>query len=232
MGELHLLLASRSPRRRELLGLLGFPFEVMVPNVPERPEASESLLDLVTRLSRSKAHQAANECGSRTGNRGELVLACDTVVISQGGILGKPSGAAEAKEMLRALRGRVHHVYTAFTLVRSADGPSATGLVETKVGMRDYTDEEIAAYVASGDPLDKAGAYGIQDAAFRPAACWDGCYANVVGLPLCHLARCLEARGHTPPANVPAACQAYFGQQCTVYERVLAGPCPVGETGS
>ena len=227
MDELRLLLASQSPRRRELLGLLGLPFDVAHPRVVEHPDPSETPIELVTRLSRMKARQVAAECArSASGSGRTVIVACDTIVLLDGRVLGKPSGAEEARDTLRLLRSRPHTVYTAFTLVDAAEGDSSTAVAGTTVVMRDYTDEEIASYVASGDALDKAGAYAIQHPSFRPVARWDGCYANVVGLPLCHLARCLETRGHSLDGDLPAACQAHFGQRCEVYAGVLAEqPC-------
>jgi septum formation protein len=223
MGELRLVLASRSPRRRELVGLLGFPSEVVAPQVAESIEPFEKPMQAARRLSRRKACSVAGNLARRASEGRSIVLACDTFVLLDGRILGKPADAAGAREMLRALRCRSHTVYTAFTLLEPGGGHCSQGVAATTVVMRDYTDEEIAAYVASGDPLDKAGAYAVQHPTFRPGARLEGCYANVVGLPLCHVARCLEAWGHVVPADLPAACQAHFGQGCQVHGEVLAG---------
>jgi MAF protein len=126
--------------------------------------------------------------------------------------------------MLRRLRGRSHSVYSAVTLLETTTGRTMADVAETRVTMRAYTDAEIAAYVASGDPLDKAGAYAIQHAGFHPVAELQGCYANVMGLPLCHLIRCLRAWDVVPPLceiSVPAACQDYTGQRCPVHGIIL-----------
>ncbi|HDQ73589.1 MAG TPA: septum formation protein Maf [Chloroflexi bacterium] len=210
-----LLLASQSPRRRELLTLLGLPFDLTIADIEETPGNGARPAALAARLSREKA-QAVD------GDADPIIVACDTVVALDDEILGKPRDAAEAAEMLRRLRDCVHHaVYSAITLRDGRSGRLVTDVAETQIAMRPYTDEELAAYVASGDPLDKAGAYAIQHPGFHPVAVWDGCYANVVGLPLCHLARALQAWGVPVTRNVPAACQAHTGQVCAVYGEIL-----------
>jgi septum formation protein len=237
-----LLLASQSPRRRELLALLGLPFRVTAPNVPEVPQPNEPPAGLVVRLSRAKARAAARRPGlgpvrERRGhwpcvhpyreprflstNLQILIIACDTVVALDGELLGKPGDAGEAEAMLCRLRGRSHPVYSAITLLESSTGRTLTDMAETRVTMRVYTDAEIAAYVASGDSLDKAGAYAIQHPGFHPVAALRGCYANVMGLPLCHLTRCLRAWEIEPQQDVPAACQAHTGRACAVYPDIL-----------
>jgi septum formation protein len=153
----------------------------------------------------------------------DVIVACDTVVALDGEVLGKPCDASEAIDMLRRLRGRSHTVYSGVTLLEFATGRTSTDVAETRLVMRTYTDAEMGTYVASGDPLDKAGAYAIQHPGFHPVARYQGCYANVVGLPLCHLTRCLRAFRIEPLHDVPAACQAYTGQICPVYATVLAG---------
>ena len=216
MSRLRLLLASQSPRRRELLALLGLPFEVTRANVAEEPLAHESPAALVFRLSQAKARAICAEPGP-----GVLVIACDTVVALDGEVLGKPHDAGEAIAMLRRLRGRSHAVYSAVTLLEPATGRSVTDVAETRVVMRTYTEADVTSYVASGDPLDKAGAYAIQHPGFHPVARLQGCYTNVVGLPLCHLTRQLRTLGIEPPHDVPTACQAHSGRDCPVYPAIL-----------
>jgi len=216
MGIPHLLLASQSPRRRELLALLELPFEVQVAQVAEIPQAGEPPHGLVVRLSRDKAR--AVDARPNT-----IAIACDTVVALDGELLGKPRDAAGATTMLARLRGRSHAVYSGITVLETASGRALTDVVEAQVLMRAYSDAEITAYVASGDPLDKAGAYAIQHAEFHPVAELLGCYANVMGLPLCHLTRSLRAWGIEPVGDVPAACQARTGCQCTLYATILGG---------
>lgn len=220
MSEHDLILASGSPRRRELLKLLGLPFAITVSDVPETPRVGEGPAQLVTRLSRAKARDI-----ELNGHRRALVIACDTTVAvgdapSYVEIVGKPRDSEEARDILRRLRGRAHAVYSAVTVRTATDG-ATTDLVETRLTMRQYSDAEIEAYVASGDPLDKAGAYAIQHAGFDPVAGIQGCYANVMGLPLCHLTRRLRQRGVQPTSNVPTACQAYTNRRCAVYQEIV-----------
>ncbi|MBA2448967.1 MAG: septum formation protein Maf [Chloroflexi bacterium] len=183
-----LLLASSSPRRRALLRLVDLPFEVAAVDVDERVGPGESAPDVAGRLARTKALAGGRSRPDR------IVLAADTVVELDDQPLGKPIDEAEARAMLRALRGRPHRVITGLALAR---GPELrwSGAVESVVRMRPYANEEIERYVASGGPLDKAGGYAVQAADFRPAEGVDGCYPNVVGLPLCEALRGLEALG-------------------------------------
>ena len=220
-----LLLASASPRRRELLQLLGLPFEVTQADVDETPTEGEAPLALVARLSAAKAQDAARISSLSASCRpaAAAILACDTIVVFEGAIMGKPRDAAEAAAMLRRLRAREHDVCTAISLLNPGTGLHRTDVALTSLTMRPFTDEEVSAYVASGDPLDKAGAYAIQHAGFRPVAEFRGCYANVVGLPLCHLAKCLRAWGIRPQPGLPARCQAQTGRQCTVFPDILGG---------
>lgn len=220
MGKI--LLASASPRRRELLSWLGLPFETVAPEVDESPEVGEEPALLVSRLSLAKA-RAVCDTNWACSDAPEVVIACDTLVALDGTILGKPRDEREAAEMLGRLRGRSHLVYSAVTLVSPSGGRVATELVETVVTMRRYTAEEIALYVASGDPFDKAGAYAIQHEQFRPVAGLKGCYTNVMGLPLCHTARSLRRWGIEVPEDPPAVCRARTGYVCHIYLSILDG---------
>ncbi len=203
-----LILASASPRRQEFLRLLGIPFRVHPAHVDETPLPDERPEDLVVRLSRLKAEAVARE---ETG----LILAADTIVVLDGRILGKPRDEEDARAMLRALRGRWHQVHTAITLIPDAGSPIS--LLDTAyVLMRDYTDAEVDAYVATGDPLDKAGAYAIQNTAFAPVARVEGCLATVMGLPIRRLLPLLERFGVPLPEDRARACRAIFGVCCQV----------------
>lgn len=195
------VLASSSPRRRDLLASMGISFNVVKPDIDESLRPGEPLLDYVRRLSREKASRVIQNLPDEV-----TVLAADTVVIlaadtmgidPAGELLGKPATADEAWAMLVKLRGRTHQVYTALTLVASWERTARfqTTLTRTDVTMRDYTDEEIAAYIASGDPFDKAGGYAIQHEGFRPVARIDGSYSNVVGLPVETLEQMLTGMG-------------------------------------
>ncbi|MCY3947509.1 MAG: Maf family protein [Anaerolineaceae bacterium] len=175
-----LVLASASPRRRELLDSLGLRFRVDAPQLDESPLPGEHPQAWATRLSQAKAAQVAARHAPPA-----LILAADTLVIDGAAALGKPVDAADARRMLRRLRARSHEVCTAFTLQRAGGGGRRlTRLCRTRVHMRAWSDAEQADYVASGDPLDKAGAYAIQHPVFAPVARIEGSYSNVVGLPL------------------------------------------------
>lgn len=128
-----------------------------------------------------------------------LILAADTTVADGSDILGKPEDAADATAVLRRLRGRVHFVYSGVSLLDGATGSAQTCLSTTEVTMRDYTDGEIAAYVASGNPMGKAGSYAIQNREFHPVARITGCYTNVVGLPMCRVFEALQVYGVAYP---------------------------------
>ncbi|MFW5691780.1 MAG: Maf family protein [Chloroflexota bacterium] len=180
------ILASSSPRRRELLASLNISFDIIKPEIDETQRPGEAPDTYVRRLSQDKAATVAASVQPPI-----TVLAADTIVIDdtrdQSVILGKPANTAEARETLRRLRGRTHTVCTAFTLLVRHSATSEkriTEAVRTAVTMRDYTDAEIETYIASGDPFDKAGSYAIQHPEFRPVARLDGDYHNVVGLPL------------------------------------------------
>ena len=173
-----LVLASASPRRRELLARLGCAFESRAPAVDETPRAGEKPADLVARLALAKARAAVAA--------GELALGADTVVALGDTVLGKPSDGADARRMLRALSGRSHDVWTGVALVApDGDGGFERHAVRrTEVVFRALAEQEIDDYVASGEPLDRAGAYAIQGGAARFVTRYAGDFDNVVGLPL------------------------------------------------
>ncbi len=178
---MRLILASSSPRRRELLAGLGLRFEIIKPDIDESRRAAEDLVEYAERLSREKAEAVARTLDETPA----LVISADTIAMDGGELLGKPADGADARRMLWMLRGREHAVVTAFTLYRAGDVPRViTRHARTAVEMRAFSEAEIDAYVATGDPLDKAGAYGIQNEEFRPVARIEGSYSNVVGLPL------------------------------------------------
>ncbi|HSO11050.1 MAG TPA: Maf family protein [Anaerolineales bacterium] len=214
----NLILASNSPRRRQLLALAGWDFIVSVANVDESQFENESPADYVLRLAKTKAWEAPSHKDAR------FHLAADTTVVDGSDILGKPKDDAEATAMLTRLRGRTHQVYTGVALLRVSDGLLLTDLCVTDVPMRSYSNEEIYSYVATSDPLDKAGAYAIQHAGFRPVASMDGCYASVMGLPLCHVVRMMRKMGVQPNADVPLNCQKLLEYDCPVYDSILNNP--------
>jgi septum formation protein len=187
-----LILASASPRRAEILGAAGIPFEVRAAAVDESRLANELPEQMVERLAREKANAVAH-VGNFSGPH--IVLGADTVVVAGEEILGKPGNAAAAGQMLRKLQGREHRVITGFALFRIQDSEIRAGTETTRVCFSAMTEAEIDAYVVSTEPLDKAGAYAIQGIAGRFIPRIDGCYFNVVGLPLARVWHALRELG-------------------------------------
>lgn len=214
-----LILASNSPRRKELMRLAGWTFRISPADVDETPIDGEPAADYVLRLAASKARAAAEH-----SQAGELIIAADTTVADGELILGKPADTAEAFEMLDRLRGRTHQVHTAIAVLDPSDGRLLSDLASTDVPMRAYTDAEIQDYIATGDPFDKAGGYAIQHPGFKPVEALTGCYANVVGLPLCHLERLLKQFGFTSENNIPLACQDTLQYDCSEYLKIQKTP--------
>lgn len=224
-----LILASNSPRRKQLLDLTGWDYRVAAPSVDEQVREGEPPDEYVRRLALEKA-QAAAALLPAAERRQAIILAADTTVVDidapgspAGEILGKPADPEEAWAMLRRLRGRLHRVYTGLAALRPMDGAVISRVVSTDVWMRNYSDAEIERYVASGDPLDKAGAYAIQHAGFQPVQNLQGCYANVMGLPVCHLAQMLAEFGLEPRTSIPLACQEALDRPCQIFHQVLQG---------
>jgi len=211
-----LLLASNSPRRRELLALGGWMFSIEAANLDETQYPGESPADYVTRLAGQKAWAVLPAARPE-----HIIIGSDTAVVVDGEIWGKPADAAEARVMLQRLRGRSHQVFTGIAVLRASDQQLLRDLCVTEVPMRPYSDEEMEAYIASGDPLDKAGAYGIQHPNFQPVASMEGCYAGVMGLPLCHLTRLLRRVDVLPRADVSRNCQAALRYRCPVWPSIL-----------
>ncbi len=224
MPPTHFLLASQSPRRRQLLGLLGYPFEVVAPDVDEDVHLDAGPATYVLRTAQQKAEAAARLTPAPTSAPHPIIIAADTTVALDGAILGKPAGADEARRMLLALRGRSHDVHTGLCLVDAAGGREVAAVHSTVVTMRDYSAAEIDAYVATGDPLDKAGAYAIQHAGFTPVAALDGCYLTVVGLSLCGLIALLRDLGVPCRASRAELLALHDGYPCPLFERVR-GDC-------
>jgi MAF protein len=210
-----LTLGSSSPRRRDLLALLGLPFVIRASDVEEVDHAGEGPTAMAVRLSQAKARAVLAHV------RDGLIVAADTLVYLDGEVLGKPAGPAEAADMLRRLRGRSHLVFSGLTVIDAQSGGEFTQLAQTTVWMRNYSDTEIATYVASGDPLDKAGSYAIQYQDFRPVLRVAGCFANVMGLPLCHLYCVLREVGLAPVETPVAACDHYNRRTCDVALQIL-----------
>ena len=175
---MNLILASASPRRQELLKLFGIPFTVRVADIDETMDPGRSPYDEVARVSRLKAQAIPR-------SDGDVVIAADTIVVCEGRVLGKPHSEEEANEMLHLLSGRDHQVMTGCTIL--SEDRTETFTEVTDLHFRALSDREIAGYVASGEPMDKAGAYGIQGGAALFCQRMVGDYYNVMGLPVCRL---------------------------------------------
>ena len=186
-------LASGSPRRRELVGAFDAHVDLVAPAGDESgPLNGEAPEQFVLRLSLAKAQEVAEQVHPA------IVLGADTAVVVDGDILGKPASAVEARAMLGRLRGRSHRVVTGVTALDSESGVWAASSTSTDVTMRRYSDAEVEAYIGTGEPLDKAGSYAVQDHRFHPVEAVDGCYLNVVGLPLCEATTLLAQLGASP----------------------------------
>ena len=180
---MNLILASASPRRKELLGLFRVPFEIRVADIDEAMDPQKPPFDEVARVSKLKARAIPRE-------HGDTVVAADTIVVCEGRVLGKPHSEAEAVQMLQLLSGRDHQVMTGVTVVRGEHSETFTEV--TDLHFRRLSDKEIRAYVATGEPMDKAGAYGIQGGAALFCTHMVGDYYNVMGLPVCRLGQLLR----------------------------------------
>jgi nucleoside triphosphate pyrophosphatase len=193
-----LVLASASPRRRELLVRLGLVFDVVPSRVAEWTPPGLPVAALAGELALRKAREVAGRLDAARAEAA-VVLGADTLVAVDGRALGKPGSATEARAMLTALAGRTHEVVTAVALVGTPGRREVTETVLSRVLMRPYSAAEIEAYLETGEPCDKAGAYAVQGAGGRLVARVDGCFTNVVGLPLTTTARLLRAFGLPAP---------------------------------
>ena len=180
---MQLILASQSPRRKELLGLCHIPFTVRVADIDEAMDPTAPAFDEVARVSRQKALAIPRQTG-------DVIIAADTIVVCAGQVLGKPRDAADACRMLRLLSGRDHQVMTGVTVLRG--GETVTFTEVTDLHFRELSEKEIARYVATGEPMDKAGSYGIQGGAALFCTGMNGDYYNVMGLPVCALGEVLK----------------------------------------
>ena len=208
------ILASASPRRRTLLNHLNIPFEVQIAAVDEDSIADVNPLQNVQKRAELKAQ------GVFVHTQEPLtVLAADTIVTLGQHILNKPADGAEARYMLAQLRGRVHQVHTAITLRHLPSGELLSAVDTADVRMRAYTDDEIDAYIATGDPFDKAGSYAIQHKQFRPVASLNGCYLTVMGLSLCKLITMVQT------CSTPVTVSSHLLQKLH-----QGHPCPILDT--
>jgi septum formation protein len=212
-----ILLASNSARRRQLIKLTGWNVSYASTDIDESRQPGEPARVYVTRLAGEKAHKMLNQ------TQADYILAADTIVVDGETIFGKPFNTDDALAILSALRGHTHQVMTALTLIYPGKGMEVEDLCVSEVPMRNYTVEELKAYIGSGDPMDKAGAYAIQNREFHPVEAFSGCFASVMGMPLCHMARIALRCGLTPRRDLPKSCQATLGYQCSIHEAVRRG---------
>jgi len=219
-----LILASRSPRRRELIRLLGYPFQCFIADVDEssvtHPDPAVNALETAALKAQAMMKRVTND--ALIGRH--VIVAADTTVALDGQMLGKPADAAAAGRMLRELRHRTHQVHTGLNLVDLKTGRQFSDVHTAVVTMRDYSDEEIAAYIASGDPLDKAGAYAIQHPTFRPVASLEGCFTGVMGLSVCHLIQGLSHFDLPLAADWPGLKLAHRRYYCPLFEQLSSSP--------
>lgn len=237
-------MASASPRRRQFISELGFAHTTAAADIDESPRPGEQAEPLAARLALGKAMAVANSLPAAQGPA--LVIGADTVVALDGQLLGKPADTDEATRMLVALRGRVHQVHSGLAVVyvdtktellceattdASPDSvknsvfpePSQVIVNTSHVTMRPYSDAEIAAYIATGDPLDKAGAYAIQHRGFDPVAQLDGCPSGVMGLPVADLLMLLTRFGVAVDCPVASLCQRLTGLACCQIDSPFGG---------
>lgn len=215
------ILASQSPRRRDLLSLCGYPFRVMAADVDEatidHPNPAENSLQ----TAQLKA-QAVVDRVPLTNSERVIVVAADTTVALDSHMLGKPADVGEATRMLQVLKGRDHQVHTGMVVVNLNTGKEVTAVHSATVTMRPYADDEIERYVNSGDPMDKAGAYAIQHPQFRPVTRLDGCYLGVMGLSICQLLQLLEQLNIPSLADLDALAKAHEHYPCPLLPEMSA----------
>ena len=188
-----LILASGSPRRAEILRNAGLSFEVQPAYVDESLVSGERAEDYVLRLAKTKVQIVATTAAKNSGHA--FIIGADTTVVCNGRVFGKPENPAEAREMLQALSGKTHEVCTGIAIVRTPDGLQASGIETTRVAFLPLSQDHLDAYIATGEPFDKAGGYGIQGVGGKFIPRIEGCYFNVMGLPLSRTWQMLRALG-------------------------------------
>lgn len=214
-----IILASQSPRRRQLIGALGLPVVAMTSGVSEEVDDYPDPIGYAGIVARRKAEHVAALPRLQQVHR-PIVVAADTIVVVDGQILGKPASADEAHAMLRQLRNRDHLVHSALHLIDIKTQHHRTGVSTASVTMRNYSDAEIEVYIATGDPLDKAGSYAIQHPIFKPVSALEGCYLGVVGLSLCQLILDLAGLGVSAAWNPEHLLALHEGHACEELSRL------------
>lgn len=216
---IEIILASGSPRRQQFLQQLGLPHRIVVADIDETPLPQEQPIALAHRLAEAKASAVAARLQQEPRNTQstptqQVIIAADTVVALGDQLLGKPADGVEATAMLETLRDQTHHVHSSVCVWTLPSNKHATRVNSTAAQMRDYTDTEIAAYVATGDPLDKAGAYAIQHPDFAPVCALRGCISGVIGLPLGDLHELLARMDVDTTADLVPICESHTQFAC------------------
>ena len=214
------ILASQSPRRQMLLRNLLDRFIVVESDVEESDLPGEKQSQYVLRLATEKAKSVEKKF-KESSIEDLIIIAADTIVLDDDKLLGKPEDARDARKILDRLNGKTHQVLSGITVYKPSVQILNTQVVCSDVPMRDYDDQEIQEYINSGDPFDKAGAYAIQNDSFNPAPEFKDCYANVMGLPLCHLALLLAETGMDLDRSIADRCQNSINYQCPVFQSIL-----------
>ncbi len=197
-------------------------FIVMGTDIDETIQSGENPSDFVLRLASEKAFAAGKKLDEST-LQDVIVIAADTIVVDREDVLGKPIDAADAINILDRLKNRTHQVLSGIAVYQLETRKIQSRMVLTEVRMRNYTETEVREYVNSGDPFDKAGAYAIQNDSFNPVPDFNGCFANVMGLPLCHLSVLLREETTDIYTRVADRCQESIHYQCPVYSQILTG---------
>jgi MAF protein len=210
-------LASNSPRRREMFGWVDWKLSFASANVDESHYENELPENHVRRLAIEKCKSLRDVPGK------DFIIAADTIVVLDTMILGKPASAEHAYQTLINLRDRSHWVMTSVAVRQGNQEIPKLETCKTEVKMRDYSDAEITQYIESGDPLDKAGAYAIQNKDFNPVVDFGGCMASVMGMPLCHLERTLRKFSSYQETDWPKICQFHLKYRCPITDQVIAG---------
>jgi MAF protein len=216
------ILASKSPRRQMLLRNLFNHFIVLDTDVEETKFPGEKPAAYVLRLAEGKALAAGKRMVENSLPE-VVVIAADTIVVDQDEMLGKPKDPEDARIILDRLKGKTHQVLSGLAVYHLPTREMRSRVITTEVTMRHYSEKEILDYIASGDPFDKAGAYAIQNESFNPAPEFNGCFANVMGLPLCHLSLLIQEVEGNLNSRIADRCQESINYQCPVYPRILSG---------
>ena len=211
-------LASNSPRRKEMLSWLGWDFTAAPADIDESRQPGEKARDYVTRLAAEKALRPVPDAEGE-----DIIIAADTIVVLDEELIGKPADAMAARKTLSQLRDRDHLVMTGIAVRKQSQDNLKQDICVSRISMRDYSDAEIEEYIASGDPMDKAGAYAIQNPDFAPTVNFCGCYASVMGLPMCHLMRTLAGMSEEAYDGAEEVCKNHLKYNCPITKQVMDG---------